>query len=336
MALPRRRTVREERVDVAPPAAPPPRPFWPWLLLLLALILGALAASWYFMNREETVEANKIPQVVGLQRDAAEQRIRARNFQVEIERVVSKQRVGTVVEQRPRPGTLYGERGIVVLSIARDPLRVDVPDVKGLPVARAFTRLRGAELRPRSQEVPSKEPKGIVLRQLPGAGTEVPTNSPAVVVISAGPDLSVVPAVVGLTTGAATTRLTQAGFRTRVARVPGTQPEGTVVAQSPTGRARALKGSVVRINVSMGPGAGTTTVVTTATTPGEKTTVPDTVGQDEATATATLEGAGFVVRVLDRATTDSAQDGVVLRQAPPAGASAPSGSTVTITVGRLR
>ena len=152
MAPPRRRfgrrgaAVREERVETH--AAPPRgRPFWPWLLLLLLLVLGALGASWYLANRDETVEADEVPEVVGLRRDAAEARVRDRNFQVEIERIVSRRPAGTVVGQRPPAGTLYGERGIVVLSVARDPLKTEVPDVSGLPTARALARLRAAELR---------------------------------------------------------------------------------------------------------------------------------------------------------------------------------------------
>jgi len=324
--------VREERVAVPPP---PARPFWPWLLLLLLLVLGALGASYYFTNREDTVEAAKVPGVVGTKRPTAEARLKNRGFEVEVQRVVSGKPAGEIVAQRPRAGTLYGKRGIVVLSVARDPLRTEIPDVSGLAVAQALQRLRAAELRPRAQEVPSKEPKGIVLRQLPAPGTEVPKASPAIVVVSSGPNLSTVPEVVGLTLGEATSQVSSAGFRARVVRVPGTQPDGTVVAQNPTGKARALRGSVVRLNVSMGPGGGTTTVVTTATTEGEAA-VPDTVGQDEATAQSTLEGAGFSVQVTDRPVTDASQDGIVIRQAPGGGSNAASGSTVTIFVGRLR
>lgn len=202
--------VREERVAVPPP---PPRPFWPWLLLLLLLVLGALAASWYFTMREDTVEAAEVPAVVGQQRADAEQRVKTRGFETEIKRVVSPNPAGTVVVQRPKAGTLYGKHGIVVLSVARDPLRTEVPDVSGLPAARALARLRAADLRPRAQEVPSREPKGIVLRQLPAPGTEVPNESPAIVVVSSGPNLATVPEVVGLTLGQATSRVSGAGFR---------------------------------------------------------------------------------------------------------------------------
>ena len=181
----RRRTTeyREERVA----AAPQPKPFWPWLLLLLLLVLGALAASWYFANRGETIAANDVPDVVGVQRAEAERRLEEREFVSEVQRVVSERRPGMVVAQRPRAGTLYGEGGIVVLSVARDPLRTDVPDVSGLTTPRALARLRAAELRPRAQAVQSQEPSGTVLRQLPEAGTEVPIGSPAIVVVSSGP-----------------------------------------------------------------------------------------------------------------------------------------------------
>jgi beta-lactam-binding protein with PASTA domain len=329
---PRRRRTTEYREEVA---APPPRrrPFWPWLLLLLLLVLGALGASWYFSQRDETVPAEDVPDVTGLTRPAAEQRLREREFEVEIERVVSRRAAGVVVDQRPEAGTLYGEGGIVVLSVARDPLRTEVPDVSGLPAQRALARLRGAELRPRAQEVQSREPEGTVLRQLPAAGEEVPVGSPAIVVVASGPELSTVPNVVGLTSGEASTRLTTAGFRTRVDRVPSTRPEGRVVAQNPRAGGRALQDTVVRINVSMGPGGATTTVTTETT--GAQTAVPDTVGEDEATARATLEGAGFTVRVVDRPTTDSAQDGIVIQQRPAGGSTARSGSPVTIFVGRL-
>jgi beta-lactam-binding protein with PASTA domain len=63
--------------------------------------------------------------------------------------------------------------------------------------------------------------------------------------------------------------------------------------------------------------------------------VPGVVGEDESTAQATLEGAGFTVQVVDRPTADSNQDGIVLRQTPRSATRAPSGSTVTIFVGRL-
>jgi eukaryotic-like serine/threonine-protein kinase len=322
----------EEQVETVPPRRP--TPFWPWLLLLLALVLGALAASWYFTTRDDTVEATEVPNVVGVQREAAERELDERGFNTEVKRVVSPRPAGTVVAQRPPSGTKYGKGGIVVLSVARDPLQVEVPDVTGLQVGQAQNRLRAAGLQPRAENVAAQQPQGRVLRQVPAAGTEVPKESPVVVIVSAGPQLADVPDVVGLTTDDATARLTQAGFRTRVRQVTASEPEGTVVAQEPLGGTRAQRGRVVQIDVSRGQTQTATTVVTT-TTASAQGTVPDTVGQDEQTATFTIEDAGYRVRVTNRTVTDPSQDGTVVQQLPRGGTRR-TGSTVTIVVGRLQ
>jgi serine/threonine-protein kinase len=210
-----------------------------------------------------------------------------------------------------------------------------VPDVTGLPSARALARLRAAGLEPRAQTVVSRQPAGRVLRQIPVAGTEVPKGSAAVLIVSGGQQRAGVPDVVGLTAEQATTELTRAGFRTQINHEQSTEPEGTVIAQAPRAGVKLARGGVVRIDVSQGQGQTTTTVVTT-TAPAGRATVPDTVGQDEPTATSMLEGAGFRTRVVEETVADPSQDGLVLRQSPNGGATARTGTPVTITVGHLR
>jgi eukaryotic-like serine/threonine-protein kinase len=326
------RQTTEEQVEAVPPR---PRPFWPWLLLLLAVVLGAVAASWYFAARGDTVEAAQVPNVIGVQQEEAERRVEDRGFEAELKPVDSERPAGTVIAQRPDSETLYGEGGIVVISVARSPQQVEIPDVVGLRSGRALARLRGAGFTPRAQSVRSRRPRGIVVRQVPTVGTEAARGSAVVVLVSAGQQLAEVPGVVGLTADTATTQLTRAGFRTRVVRAPSTEPEGTVIGQNPRAGVRLPRGEVVRINVSRGRTQATTTVVTTTTTPA-RATVPNTIGQDEGTAISTIENAGFRVRVVERTVPDPADDGIVLRQAPAGGTPAARGSTVTITVGRLR
>jgi hypothetical protein len=82
---------------------------------------------------------------------------------------------------------------------------------------------------------------------------------------------------------------------------------------------------------SRGPQMRTSAVTTTS---GLQGTVPDTVGQDEATATSTLEGAGYRVRLMTRTVSTRREEGVVVQQLPTGGTRR-IGSTVTIVVGRL-
>jgi eukaryotic-like serine/threonine-protein kinase len=325
----------EEYVETVPP--PRQRPFWPWLLLLLLLVLGGLALAWYLANRGETVDAHKVPDVLGLERPAAEERLRDAEFEVEAKQVESRQARNTVTAQRPDPGTLYGENGIVVITVAGGERQIQVPAVTGLRTQQAFARLRAAGLKARAQPVPSRRPRGLVLRQVPEAGTELPRGSAAVVIVSAGTQQARIPDVVGLSVSEATGQLTRAGLRTQVVRVQASEPEGTVVTQAPSGGTRAARGRIVRISVSEGQTSTSTTVVTTTTTSSTaRATVPDTVGDDEATATSTLQGAGFRVRVVEETVADAAQDGLVIRQSPQGGTATRSGSTVVITVGHLR
>ena len=126
-----------------------------------------------------------------------------------------------------------------------------------------------------------------------------------------------VPDVVGLAQAAAARTLRQAGLEVEPNPVESSEPVGRVIRQSPAAGASRGRGAVVRIDVSEGEA------------------VPDVVGDDEATATERLEGAGFTVRVVTQDTTDPAEDGVVLSQSPPGGDRLGAGGRVTITVGLL-
>lgn len=60
-------------------------------------------------------------------------------------------------------------------------------------------------------------------------------------------------------------------------------------------------------------------------------TVPDVVGDDEATATSAIEAAGYVVSVLSDYS-DTVPEGDVISQSPNGGTELVAGSTVTIVV----
>src|SRR5918999_17132 len=319
-------------VDEAPPAVPPRRPLlWPWLLLLLLLVAAGIALA-YLLTREDddSEPADRVPAVVGMRAPEAVERLRVAGYPSDVRRRVEPARRGRVIEQRPAGGTELDPGGTVVIVVARGPNTVDVPNVVGLEVDEAFERVQGAQLRARSVEAFARQARGRVIRQRPGAGEEARRGATVTLTVSRGPQLVSVPSVTGLTEVEARAALRRAGLRANVARVPSPDPAGTVVDQNPPARARAPRGSAVRVNVAIG---GTPTTPTPppppppATTPAQAT-VPNVIGQEEAAAAAAVRAAGFRVETRAEPVTDPTQDGIVQRQNPPPNRRVRAGSLV--------
>jgi serine/threonine-protein kinase len=130
-----------------------------------------------------------------------------------------------------------------------------------------------------------------------------------------------VPDMTGMTEKKAAATLAEAGLKTgKITKVQGTEPEGTVVSQTPAAGEKVAEGSAVDLEVAGKPQPTATPVA-----------VPDVVGSSQAAAAATLADAGFEVVVTDAAS-DSVPPGTVVSQAPQAGVVATQGSSVGIVV----
>jgi eukaryotic-like serine/threonine-protein kinase len=325
------RYVQEEEVVEPPPRRPL---LWPWLLLLLLLVGAALALA-YFLTRDDDSDAETVPQVVGLREPVAVDRLRHEGYPSDVRRVVTQSGAGRVLRQQPAAGEELDPGGTVVLIVARGPNTVDVPNVVGLRGTAACERLQAERLRCDSTQVFARRARGIVVRQVPAANAEARRGSPVRIQVSKGPQLVVVPTVIGRSEAQATGQLRRLGFRPNTVRVAANDPPGTVIAQNPQPNAKAPKGSIVRINVSRGPAATTTTgTTTTAPTPGQAT-VPNVIGQNETDAAETVRSAGFRVEKRAQTVTDPTQAGIVQRQDPPPNRRVRAGSLVIIFVGRL-
>ena len=147
--------------------------------------------------------------------------------------------------------------------------------------------------------------------QQPVAGVTAVKGTTVILSVSSGVQRVTVPAVVGQTQGAAVTQLTALGLKPQLMNVPSTQPAGQVIAQNPAPGAKVDKGSTVALNVSSGSGGGTTTTTTTT-----RVTVPDVVGQDQASASSAIRQAGLTPLVRFQKTTDQTQDGTVIVEQP--------------------
>src|ERR671931_2870462 len=329
VAPPRREEAR--RPPTYPPGygyeePPPKRRRWaPWLLVLLLLAAAGFAGWYVFTKIQDQLSANAtvpVPNVVGIERRLAEQKIEAAGLKPKVERSASKEvKAGIVISQNPDGGVRIQKGDQVTIVVSTGVPKTTVPDVVGMDYADAVDALNQAHLNARKREVFSKKPAGQVVAQNPAAQEVVPEDSTIVLKVSKGQETVSVPEVVGRSEADATAILHGAGFAVQSVSSPSdTTPQGIVTTQSPNAGTEATKGSTVTITVSSGPSSAT---------------VPNVVGEQEETARDDLENAGFKVKVEKVPVTDPTQDNVVQDQDPTGGSSAPEGSRVTIFVGQF-
>ena len=167
--------------------------------------------------------------------------------------------------------------------------------------------LRQRDFEPRIFDVPSEDPRGTVVAQQPGPTAQAPPDSRVRINVSTGqqggqpterpgtttPSAGTVsvPDVVGLGQTAALRLLQNLGLRGVVAYRRSSEPVGRVIDQFP--KPGSAKNTDARVRILVSSGQETA----------EALDVPDVRGQDEASAIATLEDAGFRVEVIGEGAT---------------------------------
>jgi eukaryotic-like serine/threonine-protein kinase len=192
-----------------------------------------------------------------------------------------------------------------------------IPLVNNLPVAQAQKEIAAAHLKSTVvDQASSSIKKGNVIKSNPAEGNNVKANTVVTLYVSAGPQMVVVPNVVGQQATAAASELTAKGLNvTEVSDTASTAPKGQVTKQNPTGNTKVQPGSKVTLLVS-----------------GGGVNVPSVIGDSAATAQQILQGDGFKVDSKTVPGPASATPGDVFQQTPTGNQSAPQGATVTIYV----
>jgi serine/threonine-protein kinase len=290
---------------------------WRWILLAL-LAAGVAALVAFALTRPSHVS---VPDVIGQDVDAASQVLDSKGFEVAIKAVSSGAARNQVVEQDPIPtdrgGGKVEEGSTITLSVSSGPAIVAVPDVTGLSLRDARTRLEKAGFNVSTRdEFSNTARKGEVIGTEPAAGTQLSTSQVVTIVVSRGTNQVEVPNVVGLDDQAALAALQSAGLSGVLVQRDSTEPEGKVISQSPGSGKLVARGSQVTIFASTGA-----------------ITVPDVVGEARKTAVTALKKAGFTPAVTEEPTDDPTQVGRVISLFPPAGSRGRRGDTVTISVG---
>ncbi|MGI8421663.1 MAG: PASTA domain-containing protein, partial [Gaiellaceae bacterium] len=310
-----------------------------------------------------------VPTVLGIAAPLAVRKLRSSGFGATVKSIASPKARGIVFAQDPAAGSKAKPCAAVALSVSKGPAAVAVPNVVGATASDAGAKLRAAGFVATVTTVPSTKPKETVVAQSPAAGqkaakgsgvrinvsngapatttatvastvatttattattsaatTSAATTSASTTTAATPPPASstvTVPDVTGQNQTAAQRTLGRAGLRSTVAYVASSEAAGTVIVEKPADGTKAKRNTRIRLEVSTGPSPK-------ATKP-----IPDVTSQDEASATQALENAGFVVQSIDEPVTDQSQDGTVVDEQPGGGTQAPSGSQVTIYVGRF-
>ena len=245
------------------------------LLALLVLVLAALGIWWYLAHRGPSKQT--VPAVTGQPVATAVNQLQSRGFKTRISSQTHAGTPGTVYGQNPGSGASVNKGSTVGLLVSKGLAAVVVPNAVGLTDATARDKLVTAGLTVTEKRVFAKDPPGTVVAQNPAAGSKAAKGGSVQINISKGTGVAIVPTVVGLTVGAAETKLAKAGLTGVVQfHVASAKPTGTVVAQAPPG-GQAKIGSKVQLNVSNGTGTGPTgpTTTTGATGPtGPRSSTP--------------------------------------------------------------
>jgi beta-lactam-binding protein with PASTA domain len=292
----------EEAGAPAPPPMPPgelppERDLWPWLLVLLGLVIGGLAAA-YFATRDDNESSKRAT-------------------------------VTTTLAQtvRPAPAQTTAKPKPAVSA------RAAVPKLVGMPAPPALQALTKLGLSGKTRGVFSTKPRSQVVSQKPGAGTALAKGSVVTLNVSKGLKAVPTPDVVGQDEAGAVDTVKAQGFVPDVARVPSDQPVGQVVAQHPSAGASAAPGSGVRLNISTGQQKGSSGASTTTTSPAPPpatVTVPEVTGEKLLAARKLIRRAGLVTEF--KRVPNDLPKGTVVSQSPHPGTTAKRGAHVLVNV----
>lgn len=240
--------------------------------------------------------------------------------------------VGAVISQQPEAGKRTKEGSLVVLTIAGQP-PVRMPDLGGLDAEKAEAALQAVGLA-MGDVTESYDPSiadGLLVSQVPSAGTDAPRGSTVAIVISKGPKPVAVPEVEGKTQDAATQALEAAGFKVKVKKKADKAEKGMVIAQKPGG-GTAQPGTAVIITVSTGVEMVKVPNITAALA-GQSFDAAYAEGGEMGAYDAAVQvvrracaKAGLVAVIVPVSRMSGASEG----QSPAAGATVPKGSKVTV------
>jgi beta-lactam-binding protein with PASTA domain len=293
------------------------------LLILLAGMLFLLARTLGLGNSSNNAALKTVPNVIGSNQTDAQSTLQALGFKFTVTTAANDNYdAGKVFAETPNYGENVAVGSTIALQVSSGGNQIPVPPVVGKNQADATQILTAAGFSVSVQSSPNTSaPVDQVMDQAPKSGTSAPKGSTVTLFVAQGPASVQVRDVTGRTAADAQSLLTGDGFKTTTtSESSDTVPSGRVIRTDPPAGSQRATGATITIVVSSGSSTKT---------------IPSVVGLSQGSATSALQAQGFHVNVTHQAVLDPTQDGKVVDQNPSGGGTAPSGSTVTITVGQF-
>ena len=232
--------------DDVVPAEPPARRRWPWVLLIVALVLG-IAGAGYALTRggggdpgtsaTASPTAVDVPDVVGRTQDEANAELTAAQLvPAFVPAADDTVPAGQVVGTDPQAGASAAIGSTVTVTVSSGPAAVQVPDVSGQTQQEARQALTGAGFTVGDVVETDADPSadaGTVVSTDPAAGTSAQRGTAVTLNVASGQVQ--VPDVTGTSLAEAQQTLNGLRLTTNTSTgAPGSGEPGTVVSQSIT------------------------------------------------------------------------------------------------------
>jgi serine/threonine-protein kinase len=225
--------------------------------------------------------------------------------------------VGQVIDLNPGVGSSVRQGTTIALTVSKGVKPVTVPNLVGVSVDQARSRLRarGLTLTVGQQTQSDTIPANTVASQDPQAGVALAPNSTVTVVVSTGSAAIPIPDVGGKSADDARAALAAAGFTAKINwAIDAANAAQTVIQQTPAAGEKAPKGSTVTLTIPV-PGS-----------------IPDVAGQTLDAAKKALAAAGYQIGNIVYTQQAGVPDGTVVQTEPAANTNTSPGESVNIQV----
>lgn len=162
---------------------------------------------------------------------------------------------GVIFQQNPKPGRVVKEGQKITLKVSMGTQWLTVPDVRGYTREDAETTLKDLGLQVVANLVQDDSvASGLVVSTSPANGEQTTGKSTVTIYVSTPTvkNTTTVPSVTGLTLEEARSRLSNEGLVASTTEVTSGEPQGTVLAQSPSAGTERRINSTVLLQISSG------------------------------------------------------------------------------------